>query len=145
MSVIEVHNQGPLVLSSTYWGSEYEKAEKIFCSVNAGAIRLLAPRTNKEVAQEARKAEYMILSRGPWPKKGLSEAVEILFEDHSEGPYVLHLSPESFDLLPAAPPGDREWRLAVWEMQEGGPALVVERVCHWRKVSSIPCLKGWEE
>ena len=36
-------NHGPLILSSTFWGSEYDQTGKLFVSVNAGAIRLLVP------------------------------------------------------------------------------------------------------
>jgi hypothetical protein len=69
--------------------------------------------------------------------------VEILFDDGTDSPFALHLSPESFDLLPAEPPAGREWVLTVWELQQGTPQRALERPCHWRRVPRIPWLKPW--
>lgn len=145
MSVILTTNHGPLILSSTFWGSDYDQAGKLYVSCNAGAIRLLVPAAKRELIEEARKCRYAILSRGPWLVMGLEDAVEILFEDESDSPYAVHLSPESFDMLPAEPDGGREWVLSVWDLKKGKPHKAVERKCHWRRVPQIPWLKPWEE
>jgi hypothetical protein len=71
------------------------------------------------------------------------EAIEIMWEDGSESPYALHLTPESFDLLPAEPPPGREWTLAVYVAKDGKPHRAMERICHWRRVDRLPCLKKW--
>jgi hypothetical protein len=75
----------------------------------------------------------------------LREAVEIMFDDGSESPFTLHLSPESFDLLPAEPPIDREWVVTVWEEKNGHPSKAIELVCHWRRVANLPCMKPWSK
>lgn len=143
--MIATQNHGPLILSSSYWGSEEERAGKIFCSTNAGAVRLLVPASKRELIEAARGSRYAILSRGPWPAAGLAEAVEILFEDHTDTPYVIQLSPESFDLVPAEPPTGREWVIALWDLKKGKPHKAVERPCHWRRVPQLPWMKPWEE
>jgi hypothetical protein len=144
VSVIVVSNHGPLILSSNFWESEYAAAGKLYVSVNAGTIRILVPQSNRELIAECRKAKYAILSRGPWPAAGLPEAVEILLEDGSDSPYSLHLSPTSFDQLPAEPPEGREWLLTIWTLKSGRAHKSVERICHWRRVASLPWLKPWE-
>lgn len=141
--MIAVENHGPLVLSSNYWQSEYAAAGKLYVSVNAGAVRVLVPPSNREMIEEFRKCQYVVLSRGPWPQMRLPEAVELLLEDGTESPYALHLSPESFDLLPAEPEAEREWTITVWDEKKGKAHKAVERVCHWRRVPQIPWLKPW--
>lgn len=145
MSAIVTENHGPLILSSTYWGSGYEEGGKVFCSVNAGAIRLLVPRSNRTLIEEARKASVVILSRGPWPATGRSEGIEVLLEDGSDSPHALHLTPASFDVLPAEPPEGREWVFTLWDLKKGKPHKAVERRCLWRRVPEIPWLKPWTD
>ena len=141
MLTIATTNHGSLIVSSTYWGSDAETAGKIWVSCNAGTIRVLMPRTARAAIEDMRAAKYVICSRGPWPEQKLDSAVELLFEDDSDSPFVLHLSPESFDALPAEPPPDRAWLLAVWDLKKGKPHRAVERPCFWRRVPEIPWLK----
>jgi hypothetical protein len=141
---IAVENDGQLITASSYWGSEYDRAGKLYVSCNAGAIRILVPASQGALIEECRRSEYAILSRGPWPELGLAEAVEILFEDRSDSPVTLHLSPESFDFLPAEPEAGKEWVLALWTQKKGRPHKALERKCHWRRVSRLPWLKPWQ-
>lgn len=144
MSIL-TENHGPLILSSTYWGSELEAAGKFYVTCNAGAIRLLVPPAKRELIEAARQSRYAVLSRGPWPAVALPEAVEILFEDDSASPYALHLHPDSFDLLPGEPEAGKEWLVTLWDVKKGKPHKAVERRCHWRRVAKIPCLLPWED
>jgi hypothetical protein len=141
--LIQIHNHGPLILATNYWQTELAAAGKFYASVNAGAIRLLVPVAQRAAIEDMRAARYVVLSRGPWPAMGLIEAVELLFEDGTEEPYALHLSPESFDLLPAEPPAGQEWLLTVWDDKKGRPHKAIERPCHWRRVPRIPWLRPW--
>jgi hypothetical protein len=141
---ILTENHGPLIVSSTYWDSAIEEAGKVWISVNAGTIRILVPRVVRRIINDMRNAKYVILSRGPWPDKKLDDAIELLFEDGSDEPFCLHLSPESFDNLPGEPEVGREWALSVWDLKKGKPHKSVERKCHWRRVAKLPCLQPWE-
>lgn len=142
--IITIENHGPLIVASNYWQSVHANLGKVYCSVNAGTIRVLVPQAQRPLIAEARKAQYAILSRGPWPEMGLADAVEILWEDGSDNPFAMHLSPESFDLLPAEPEQGREWTIALWDLKKRKPHRAVERKCHWRRVPQIPWLKPWE-
>ncbi len=113
MSTLQISNHGPLITASDFWGGPIDRAGKIFASVNAGAIRLLIPALARDMIAAARQSSHAVLSRGPWPAMGLADAVEIMWEDGSDDPYALHLSPESFDLLPGEPDAGREW-IASW-------------------------------
>lgn len=143
MIMLEIHNHGPLVVRTNYWESDMAQAGKFYCSVNAGAIRLLVPQSQRPAIEDMRASTRIVLSRGPWPAMGLPEAVELLFDDGTDAPYALHLSPESFDLLPAEPPTGYEWVLSVWDEKKGRPHKAVERPCHWRRVPRIPWLRPW--
>lgn len=144
MAVICTENHGPLIVSSSFWGSEYDRGGKLYCSCNAGCVRVLVPSVHRSMIEECRGSQYVILSRGPWPEMRLPDAVELLFEDGTESPFALHLSPESFDLLPAEPEPGKEWTLAIYDCKKNKPHKAVERRCFWRRVEKIPWLKPWE-
>jgi hypothetical protein len=141
--VITVENDGPGILSTNYWSLAMEAAGKIFVSVNAGAVRVLLPRAYRELVAEMIPAKHCVLSRGPWPAARLKEAVESMWDDGSKNPFCFHLSPESFDMLPAEPPEGRQWTCSVWVLHRGRPRKVAEHMCYWRRVESIPYLKPW--
>jgi hypothetical protein len=137
-------NDGRELVATTWWQSEQARAGKVFCSCNAGAIRLLLPRQMESQAREMRTAKYVIVSRGPWPQMQLDEAVELLFEDGSDSPFCLHLSASSFDLLPADP-GAEDWVLSVWAECDGRPNKLMELPTRWRRSAQLPDLRAWED
>jgi hypothetical protein len=152
VSLIQVSNHGPLLLATNYWDSDLALAGKVFVSVNAGAIRVLLPPARYGDLAEMQVAKECVLSRGR-PSAELmmldgwhmvvDEVIEIMFDDRSDSPYALHLTPESFDLLPAEPAPGREWICTVWTAKDGKPYKGLELICHWRRVPRIPCLKSW--
>jgi hypothetical protein len=142
-SLIQVSNDGSLITSTNYWTSDLAAAGKVWASVNAGAIRVLLPPARYGDLADMRASKYCVLSRGPWPAERKPEAIEIMWEDESDAPYVLRLSPESFDMLPAEPAIGREWWLSVWVEKDGVPHKSLERICHWRRVAQLPYMKAW--
>jgi hypothetical protein len=142
---IHVENHGPLIVSTNYWDLDMARGGKVFCSVNAGAIRILLPPQHRPALNAMRGAEYVILSRGPWPEARTEHGVEILFDDGTDEPYLLHLTEKSFDMLPAEPPPGREWILTVWDLKKGRPHKCLERPVRWRRVPRIPWMKPWKE
>jgi hypothetical protein len=143
MAIIQISNHGPLIVSTNYWESELAIAGKLYCSVNAGAIRVLLPPGRYADLNDMRPARECVLSRGPWPDQGEAEGIEIMWDDRSDSPYALHLTSASFDLLPAEPEPGREWVVSVWTSKDGRPHKSLERICHWRRVKRLPCLKPW--
>lgn len=143
--MIAVRNHGAILLWTTYWTSDLERAGQFYVSVNAGAIRILVPRRLATVINEWRPSDCVICSRGPWPDQGVEEAVELLFEDGTDAPFALHLTPASFDMLPGPPNPGREWVLSAWVEKKGRPHKALERPCRWRRVPELPWLKQWED
>jgi hypothetical protein len=141
--MISIENHGPLLLRSNYWHSELAAKGKLWCSVNAGAIRVLLPPAMYGFLADMRTARECVLSRGPWPEERAAEGVEIMWDDGSDNPFALHLTPESFDLLPGEPEAGREWICSTWTAKDGKPHKALERICHWRRVERIPCMEPW--
>lgn len=141
--MIVIHNDGQLITDTNYWMTEQAQGGKVYCSLNAGAVRLLLPRMRFPEVADMEMAKECVISLGPWPEHYGRDAVEILFDDLSQNPYALFLVAESFDFLPAEPPPGREWILSVWVEYDGRPYNAFERVCHWRRVPCIPWLKAW--
>lgn len=135
--MIRIENHGPLIRATNYWESELASSGKFWVSVNAGAVRILVPQSRYADLADMRAAKECVLSRGP------DDAIEIMFDDGSDQPYALHLTPTSFDLLPTAPEPGREWLLTVWLAKDGQPHKALERVCHWRRSARIPDLRPW--
>ena len=142
--MITIHNHGPLILSTNYWDSELTQAGKLWVSINAGAIRVLLPPQLYGMLSDMRTAKECILSRGPWLEQDAPDGVEILWDDGSDSPFALHLTPASFDMLPAEPAKGREWICSTWTSKDGKPHKSLERICHWRRVPKIPCLLPWK-
>ena len=56
MSIITIENDDQKIVSTNYWMSEYSRAGKIYCSINARAFRRQAFR------------EYLQAARPPWKR-----------------------------------------------------------------------------
>jgi hypothetical protein len=51
---------------------------------------------------------------------------------------MAHLTPDSFDLVPAEPPEGRQWSLSVWELVDGKPVRRALMPCYYRYAPSLP-------
>jgi hypothetical protein len=107
--------------------------------------RVLLPPAHYGVLADMRAAQYCVLSRGPWPAEHKLEAIEIMWDDGSDSPFALHLTPDSFDLLPAEPEAGREWTLAVYVAKDARPHKALERRCYWRRAPHLPWMKPWKD
>jgi hypothetical protein len=135
---IVTSNAGAEIVSSTYWDSPHDRAGRLWCSINAGCIRVLVPASQRQIIADMSAAEYCILSRSPWPAMRAGTAFELLFEDRTDTPFMAHLTPDSFDLVPAEPPEGRQWSLSVWELVDGKPVRRALMPCYYRYAPSLP-------
>lgn len=137
--MLTITNKGQAIESTNYWDSEHACAGYCFLSWNAGAARLLVPDTRHAFLPEMRTAEYVIVSRGPWPRAGKDEALELLFEDGSDSPFSIHLGAEQTDrLLPDTDQGGG-FVIVVWTRSGEQMRLPGK----YRRVASLPCLDPW--
>jgi hypothetical protein len=136
--VITISNDGQRILKTNYWDTEHAAAGFFYLSWNAGAGRLLIPDSQKSVISEFKKTVYVIVSRG---KLNGRDALELLFEDHSDEPYCIHIVSEQCDrLIPDHEQGGG-FVIAVWT-QSG---LKCRYPGKYRVVDSLPCLDEWSE
>lgn len=135
--MIAISNNGPEILETNYWDSELASKGLVFISVNAGALRVLFPKSEEKHLLDVQAAHHCIFSVGPWPDIGVDQAIEVLFEDGSDAPFALFLTINSIDRLPSPLAFCEHRTLSVWTE---GPKKVFETKCYIRSVDKIPCL-----
>ena len=116
-TMLFIGNRGQEIGGTNYWDSENARNGLFYLSWNAGAARLLVPDRMLPAIDEMRTASHAVISRGPRarPKvKSKRDALEILFEDGSDAPYLLQLGPEQTDALPPKSDAGRESPLIIW-------------------------------
>lgn len=142
---LTITNDGPLILSTNYFQLPAAKAGKFYLSINAGVFRLLVPAQHLGTLRDMRSAHTCIVSRGPWPAMRLNDALEVLFDDGSDDPFSLHLSPESCDRLPLDTDTAQAWTLTAWTHRVGTSAtLALEKPCYYRRSRHLPDLRPWQ-
>lgn len=144
--IISTENNDAEIISTNYWQTEHAARGLFYVSINAGTFRLLVPAVQEGAIAEMATAREVIVSRGAWPDMGKYDALEILFEDGSDSPFVLHLVADQADRMPTDADRDRpgqppRWKCAIWT--EDGKKL--ELPCRYRLVKKIPCLKPFQE
>jgi len=140
--MLEIHNNGQQIVSSNYWDSEPNGKGLFFCSINAGAFRLLVDSgTNGELVkpmlEAARNATEIVVSRGWWTEKNAKDAFEFLFDDDPDTPWVIQMVNQQFDRLPALEDEGREFQLFIYDAGK----MVFQGVCKYRRVRRLPCMK----
>lgn len=152
--MIFVQNDGQNILDTNYFASDFAKAGLMFVSINAGAFRLLLPahrphmaHTWRAILDDARTASHVIVTRGT-SGAGLLKvtALELLFEDGSDSPFVITIGRNQFDILPAvADHGRTDLSCSIWVLgADGSPCKELELPARFRWVASLPCLKKWD-
>lgn len=140
--MLSIENDGPDIVSSNFWDTEYARDGYYFLSFNAGAARLLMPRQHRSALRDMRTAGEVIISRGPWPAHLREDAIELMFEDGSTAPFALHFGLEQVDrVLPADDEG-RQLVFTVWAWARG-PVKALELPARYRRVATIPCMDPW--
>ena len=137
-----IGNDGPIISRTNYFDSVYAKNNLLYLSWNAGTARLLVPDGVKDHLLEMSSAKYVIISRGYWKEQGIENAIELLFEDGSDKPYCVFLSPEQTDrYIPEKNEGNGEnFFLSVYIRL--GEKFRFPAKC--RIVDTIPCLAAWK-
>lgn len=143
---IIIQNDGPRIRMTNYFESEYARNGFYYLSINAGAFRLLVPDRQLSEIEEWKTAREVIVSRGPWPQHNRTDIVEILFEDDSDTPYIIHIGTEQIDWMPSDADQDvagtpPRWRFAV--LTKAGK--VMDLPCRYRHVDHVPWMKPFEQ
>ena len=145
MDVVNIENDGPLVIKTNFFDSEHAKDGDFFVSVNSGAFRLLVPDSRIGEMNEMNTAKKIVISEGPcWPdgKGGRPrKALEILFDDCTDTPYSMWVTAEQVDKMPPAADHCKQVTFSAWGR---GPAQLMSRPAWFRMVKRIPCLESWD-
>lgn len=141
MTLLMIENDDQRIVATNYWESEYAQRGAVFLSTNAGAFRLLVPRSQEAILREARTATEVVVSRGPWPAAGKQDAIEVLFEDGTDTPFAIQFGLEQCDRLPLDSDQGRELVLTVWVCRGGKPKLALSWPAWYRRAKRLPCLQ----
>jgi len=149
--IISITNDGQKLSSTNYWDLPQAKAGRILLTHVRGALRVLVPnaflKRQPTFVEEVSKARLVVLSRGPWPSApggGLKDAYELLFEDDSDAPLVLHVAAEAMVMALGKADHGREFACLIYTRGFGGTcSLVSEMPGRFRCVPSLPHLKPW--
>jgi hypothetical protein len=139
MMALIIENDGSKIVKSNYWDSEFAQKGYFFCSFNAGAAMLLIPDSRLNEVPEMATGKLIILSRGTWNRK--KDALEILFDDGSDEPHLMHLSKDQLDRLIPSSDNGRDLTFSAWKR---GPVKLFERPAKFRIVKNLPCLEKWK-
>ena len=143
-ALLQIENHGVLITASNFWETEAEAAGKFFLSTNAGAFRLLVPRSQESAVSE--------MANGPrcdrFPRavagEALVDGIELLFDDaDTHTPYALVFRLKRSNRLPLDTDVGREWIFTAWTApRRHGPHKSLERPAWYRRVAKIPYLKS---
>lgn len=144
MNQLIIRNDGPLIVETNYWSTDWAKNGIVSLSMNDGAFRLLLPKQiEQDVLRETFRVPHVVVSRGPWVDQGSRDAIELLFDDGSDDPYSLHLDARQCTPLPAKDDHGKQVNVSIWVNRKGVPTCVRNYPGWFRVVEKIPCLKAW--
>jgi hypothetical protein len=135
---ITISNDGPVLIASNFWQSEWARRGLYFLSINAGAIRLLMPPAMEHALGDMQTAREVILTRGLY--EGKDGALELLFDDASDSPYAIFLDPAQADRRWL--PSDEGKRIP-FVVYLHGPLPIWQTTCRLRRTRQLPYLKAW--
>ncbi len=138
--LITIGNDGPIITSTNYWETDYNKQGVLFFSVNAGAFRLLVPDGSVVDTAEMLTAKTVVVSTGPGMNRHC--VLEILFDDNSDSPYALLFGTEQTDRIPDSKDNNKQFRFIVYTRDL---VPVMDTTCWYRSVSKIPCMRPFKK
>ena len=141
--MFSIVNDGAEIYYTTFWETFLAKEGLIYLSINAGAMRLLVPEAQEDILTDIGGVEYFIATYGKMEGLDgrLHDAVELLFEDNSDTPYVLHLGMNQTDRSPGnADYGRIDVPITLWTK---GPNKAGSFFRRLRRNDRLPFMKPW--
>ncbi len=135
--LIEIANDGQNIKNTNYWDTPHAAKGMYFLSWNAGAARLLVPDVQAGILDEVQNVACVIISRGKWIEHNNIDAVELLFEDNSDFPYVITLPVEQCDRVIQNSDKGRKFTFSMWTRS----GLMKSFSAVYREVDILPCLQ----
>ena len=152
---ITTKNDHEFLIETNYFDSPMGQKGVIYLSCNAGAARLLVPNHHADtVVNEIKTAEYAIITSGKLAGK---PAIEILFEDHTDTPFSLHILEQACDRH-FADRANKTFKLLIYisnglvSNEETKPLeltpplfvpILVSTYAAKHRYADLPCLQPW--
>lgn len=143
--LITFENDGQELLKTNYWQSEACEKGYAYLTLNAGCFRLLVPTGKGLPIDDMKTGKVVLVTRGPWPEQGKNDALELLFEDYTDSPFVLHIVSGQVDFMPRDSEQDSKgqepkWKFAVYTEKDG---KVFEAPARYRRAEKLPYMAEW--
>lgn len=135
--MIIINNNGQSIESTNYWQSELASNGLFFASWNAGALRILMPDIMLSHLADMRTGKLAVVTRGTY--QGKPDALEIMFDDDSDNPYAIHLSPGQLDRT--IPDDETGHAIIVIAVGRSGP--LAQWHGRYRTHATLPYLAAW--
>ena len=140
--IVSITNDGPKIIETNYWESEHAKYGFLYMSINAGCYRLLIPKFREDYLKEIATAKDVVISRGPAPnlQPPRSDYFEIMFDDHTDTPFIINVGVEQWDRVPTD--ADQGWKgkMHIYFDRSKEPVMEFYNL-FFRRVKKIPCMK----
>ena len=141
--IITITNRGPDIAATDYWNSPAFLRGILHLPTNAVAFRLLIPRGMEDVLNEMATAKTVAITRGSWVDPPHPEAVELLFDDGSDSPFVIHIGADQCTTMPPASEHGRECVFTAWTApRRNGPRKALERPAVFQIAKRVPTIGG---
>jgi hypothetical protein len=132
---LSVTNDGPNIIETNFWRTDYNEKGKFYLSANASAFRLLVPLGYENAISEMLTAKEVVITNG-WHRQLSRDMVEVMFDDNTDSPFALWLSIAQTDNR-VADNAQKDFDFLVYTW---GCSLAVRFKANWRR-GSLPCLK----
>jgi hypothetical protein len=129
-------SDGPKLINTSYFESEWTQQGLAFLSWNAGAARLLIPDALINYLEDMKDCKYVVISHG---LLNGNDAYEIMFEDESQSPFCLHISVDACDRVVSDLSYISEFDFSILT----STGVVFETKGKYRKVKTLPCRQRW--
>ncbi|MDR1911773.1 MAG: hypothetical protein LBQ52_05440 [Helicobacteraceae bacterium] len=134
--MVYVENDDGAIVSTNYWDSEFNARGLAFLSINAGVYRLLLPKKSDDWLFEIASAKTIVISHGLNRNTG-KDGFEILFDDHSNNPFYLHIDERQSDRIPLKIDQGWKGKFAIYTHDKREPIVTYDKV--YFRLVAIPC------
>lgn len=137
---IKVFNQDELVTGSDYWDGPLAAVGGFYLSPNAGAYRLLVPKSKECYIADMMTGKHVVITLGHDATIG-RDMLEILFQDDTNSPFSLTLDARHCGrAISMAKACSKARKFLVYSE---GPKLVLNTIAYYRE-APLPCFLPWE-
>lgn len=154
METLRIKNDGARILETNYWQSSLAQRGLIYCSMNAGALRILLPTNVGDLIPEMRAAKLVVASFGPMKAGAISRflgggyrnplcdvatGLHLMWDDGTSSPFMLFLGAGQFDRVPQRQDNGRTCLCSVWALgPHQAPLCVLEQPGRIRHSANLP-------